>query len=107
MPSNTASPVTVAVHARTAEAEVQSRVASSVTYRKCWDFGVLGGAENRLRSGTRRLPSPPLLKKRKMLVMSQFKCNEVTSYHSHFISVLTHRCFFHLVRRPNRPHRFR
>lgn len=34
-----------------------------------------------------------LLKRRKMLVLSQFRCKEVTSYHSHFISVLTHRRF--------------
>ena len=34
-----------------------------------------------------------LLSKRKMLTMSWFECSEFSSYHRHFISVLTHRCF--------------
>lgn len=44
------------------------------------------------QQGTRRSPGPPaLLQRRTMLLM--FKCNEVTSYHRRFISVLTHRRF--------------
>ena len=44
--------------------------------------------------GAKRSSSPlALLSKRKMLTMSWFECNEVTSYHRYFISVLTHRWF--------------
>lgn len=44
--------------------------------------------------GTKHLPNPRvLLTKLEMLVMSQFECNEVNSYHGHFILALTHRCF--------------
>lgn len=44
--------------------------------------------------GTKHSLNPrALLTRLEMLVMSQFECNEVNSYHGHFILALTHRCF--------------
>lgn len=56
-------------------------------------LGGLGSRLSELKWNSVVAQPSTLLKKRKMLVMPQVECNEVTSYHSHLISGLTHRCF--------------
>lgn len=60
-------------------------------FNMCWvEFYI----DSQSWSGTKCSTSPlALLHKKKMLVFSRFKCNEVTSYHRDFTSVLTHRYF--------------